>query len=151
MIINAQEVDWNHLDETRLDSVIFAEVHEFSKNEWGDTLLCSSVAGPRIYRVLKRNHERLKLDRLDIKLNRIIRKFDSEITKRSGSIGSLGRLDSFSIQGYTSLKEVADKFITDWKNSPGDYFFMGWSQLGEAVTYYDRRTQVIYVFFVYFT
>jgi len=148
-VISAQEVDWKNFNLTRLNAVIFSEMQEFSKIEGVDTLLHTSIGGQRIYRYIKRNHSRVRFNDININLDGILREYDSEITKRTGSIGSLGLLDSFSIKGISSLKEVADKCITDWKNSPSDYFFMGWSQLVEVITYYDRETKVIYVFFAY--
>lgn len=96
---------------------------------------------------MKRYNEKLTLDSLGTKINNeILTKFD---TPTNMSVGIFDRIPWQDIKTY---QDIALMCITDWKNSPSDAFFMtGWGNEVEVISYYNKRTNSIYVSLVYHT
>lgn len=150
IFIKAQIIDWSHFSTKNLNDTMYSKMTEFNKIDIGIDLVPCSIAGPRIYNFIKRNHRKLKLQDLGGKLYDILRQYDSEFVKISHNVGCVGIIDSISCKDIKSYQEIANRCITDWKNSPSDYLFMGWGGGGESICYYDSRTKVVYIYFAFF-
>lgn len=138
IIINAQSIDYNNFREETMNDVTFRMLKEYTSLKGGYSLSHSSSEQHKIYKFIKKNNEEILLDDLSAKIN--------DRTPAS----SVGILDSISCKGITEYQEIADKCITDLKNSPSDLFFMiGWSKDVEVTSYYSTRTKTVYIALVY--
>jgi len=150
IFINAQVVDINQFDEGLMNSVLFAKMNNYSENTGSYSLCKTSIGQKRIYQFLKKNNERLSLNCLNNEINyRILRKYESRVLARTNIVGNVGLIDCVKIRGISTYQAFADSCITHWTNSE-NLIFMDWSQIAEAVAYYNKREQVVYVFFAYF-
>lgn len=149
IIINAQIVDINHFDERLMSEIIFSRMNNYSELNGSYSLCKTSIGQKRIYRFIKRNDERLNLDDLNEKINcRILRKYESRVIAKTDIVGNVGLTDGINISGTITYQDIADSCITHWTNSE-NLIFMNWSQIGEAVAYFNKKEQVVYVFFAY--
>jgi hypothetical protein len=149
VLLNAQVIDLKNFNEHKLNDTLFGTLSNFNKNETGVSLIPSSIGEERIYRFIRRNHRKMTCEVICGHLNDILRKYDSKFTKTSGIAGNLGIIDCVSTTGVKIYQDLAGICITDWKSSPSDYFFMvGWGAGGEVICFYDKKPQVLYVFFV---
>lgn len=150
IIINAQVVDINHFEERLMSEIIFSEMNNYSELNGSYSLCKTSKGQKRIYRYIKRNDDRLNLDDLNEKINcRILRKYESRVIAKTAIVGNVGLIDSIKINGIITYKDIADSCITHWTNSE-NLIFMNWSHIGEAVTYFNKKEQGVYVFFGFF-
>jgi hypothetical protein len=151
MVTNAQVIDWNNFNEKVMNDVLFNKMSDFTKSEGLYSLISSSVGNQKIYRFIKKNNERLLLDNLDSEINcKVLRKYDAKTISRTNLVGNVGILDSISGTNVRTYQEIAGRCITDWMNSPSDAFFMiGWSQVGDATTCYNKTTKTVYLFFAF--
>jgi hypothetical protein len=117
----------------------------------GSYSLCeTSVGQKRIYRSIKKNNDRLNLDDLNEKINcRILRKYESRVIAKTDIVGNVSLIDSIRIDGFITYEAVADICIKEWFNSE-NVIFLNWSRICEAVSYFNKRTQIAYVSFTYF-
>lgn len=150
IIINAQVVDINHFDKKLMSVIIFSKMNNYSELNGSYSLCETSVGQKRIYRFIKKNDDRLNLDDLNEKINcRILRKYESRVIAKTDIVGNVGLTDSIKISGIITYQDIADSCITHWTNSE-NVIFMNWSQIGEAVTYFNKNEQGVYVFFGFF-
>lgn len=147
--INAQIIDINHFDMELMDSVLFTKMSNYHENNGFCSLTKASMGQKRISRFIKMNNERLSPDDLNKEINfRILRKYESQVLARTNIVGNVSLIDCFKMNGILTYQAIADSCITYWTNSE-NLIFMNWSQIGETVTYLNKREQVVYVFFVY--
>ena len=138
IIINAQSIDYYDFKEEILNNVTFRILKEYTSRKGGYSLSHSSSKQHKIYKFIKKNSEGLLLDDLSSKINDRI------------PASSVGILDSISCKGITEYQEIADKCITDLKNSLSDSFFMiGWGKNVDVTSYYSNRSKTIYIALVY--
>jgi hypothetical protein len=138
IIINAQSIDYNNFKGEILNDVTFRLLNEYTSMEGGYSLFHSSSNHHKIYKFLKKNYKELLLDDLSAKINDRI------------PTSSVGILDSISCKGITEYQEIANKCITDLKNSPSDSFFtIGWGKDVDVISYYSNRSMTIYIALVY--
>jgi hypothetical protein len=85
-----------------------------------------------------------------VKINeKVLRRYDSKIISETNLIGSVGLLDSISSNDVITYQDIASRCITGWVNSVEGSIFIRWSQVGEAVTYYNKKTETVYLFFAF--
>lgn len=145
ILIEAQVVDFNKSSEEKMNKVIFNKMNDYIISKGGYPLTLSTVSQKEIYRYIKRNNDKLTIDSLISKIN-------SEILKeyKTKSSMSVGILNGISCDGIKTYQDIADKCITDWKNSPSDSFFMiGWGKVGGVTTFYNKKNKIVYISFVY--
>lgn len=146
MLLNAQVIDWNNFNEKTMNEVMFGKIYDYTSIKTGYSLISSGKL-PEIYRCIKKNNEKLPVDSLSAKINvKILAK-----PKYNSPKGfPVGILDSISGIDIKTFQELADKCITDWKNSPSDAFFMmGWGKIVGVTSYYNIKTKTIYISVVF--
>jgi hypothetical protein len=150
MAIQSQVVDWSNFNERTMNDVIFNKMNDYTESALYYSLIRSSVGQQKIYRYIKSNNAKLSLNNLDTKINeKILRKYDSKIISETNLIGNVGLLDSIPNDDVKTYEDIANKCITGWKNSVEGSIFIRWSQVGEAVTYYNKETETVYLFFAF--
>jgi len=133
-----------------MNSVLFAKMNNYSEHTGSYSLCKTSIGQKRIYQFLKKNDDKLNFDDLNEKINcRILRKYESRVIAKTDIVGNVGLADSIKISGIITYQDIADSCITHWTNSE-NLIFMNWSQIGEAVTHFNKNQQGVYVFFGFF-
>lgn len=149
MLINAQVIDWDNFNEKTMNDVMFNQMNDYTKSNGFYSIIRMSVGQQKIYRCIKKNNEKLWLDDLNTIINvKVLRKYDSKIISHTNLIGNVGLLDSVSFENVKTYEDIAIKCITDWTNSE-NIIFMMWSQTGEAITFYNKKTGTVYLFFAF--
>ena len=150
MLINAQVIDWTNFNEKTMNDVLFNKMNDYTHLEFLYPLIRTSVRQEKIYRCIKKNNEKFLMDDLDAKINeKILTKYDSKIIVRTNQVGCVGLFDSIACNNVKSYQDIASRCISDWCNSVEGVIFLKWSQVGEAVTYYNKKTETVYIFFAY--
>lgn len=149
-LVNGQTIDHSHFDEGRMNEVLFSQMNDYILKNCLCPLVSTNVGKERIYRSIKKNNEQLSLDDLNSKINtKLLRKWDSRAISQTNQVGNVGLICSVACQDFKTYQEIATHCITDWLNSE-NLIFMRWSQIGEGISFYDKRTQVVLVFWAYF-
>ena len=150
MVIHAQFIDRSNFNERTLNDVIFNKMNDYTESAFYYSLIRSTVGQERIYKCIMRNNEKLLLDDLDAKINeKVLRKYDSKIISETNLIGNVGLIDSISCNDVKTYQDIASRCITDWTNSVEGLIFLKWSQVGEVVTYYNKKTETVYLLFAF--
>ena len=145
-----QIIDFDHFDVATMNKVLFYRMNELAQSKYYYSITQTTVGQRSIHKFLQKKNEKLTLDDLNLKLNQLIRmRFDSRIMKETNLIGSVGLIGSFSCKDVKLYREIADRCIEEWSNSE-NLIFMGWSQVGNASSYYNAKTHTVYLSFVYF-
>lgn len=148
--VNAQTIDYGHFDIGKMNEVLFSQMSDYTSKNYLYPLVQVKVGNGRIYRFIKRNNDKLSLNSLNEKVNtKILRKWDSKAISKTDLVGNVGLIDSIASKGLKTYHEIAAYCIACWLNSE-NLIFMEWSQIGEAISFYNKRTQVVYVFWGYF-
>jgi hypothetical protein len=144
-ILNAQIIDFSHFSEIRMNEVIFIDLNSYVKSQDGDSVIRSYDAQKKIHRCIKLYNERLTLDNLSSKINNeILSEYDTP-----SNLG-VGILDSIPCQDIKTYQDIAIMCITDWENSPSDAFFLiGWGKKVVVTSFYNNRTNTIYISLVF--
>lgn len=148
MFINAQIVDCAQFNEKRMDAVMFTDMH----NHIGvsNPLLTATVKKGKIYKFIKKNCNELSVDELNQKINeKILTKFDSKKYIKTNEVGSVGFLDSISCGSAVTYQEISKRVIDTWSESVDGCVFEYWSKYIEIDTFYNKKSQTIYIFFGY--
>jgi hypothetical protein len=149
MFINAQVIDWDNFNEKTMNEVMFSQMNDYTKSNGFYSIIRMSVGQQKIYRCIKKNNEKLPMDGLNARINvKVLRKYDSKIISRTNLVGNVGLLDSISGKNIKTYEDIAIRCITDWTNSENIIFTM-WSQTGEAITFYNKKTGTVYLFFAF--
>jgi hypothetical protein len=149
MLIKAQVIDWDNFNEKTMNDVMFNQMNDYAKNNGTYSTIRMSVGQQEIYRCIKKNNEKLPLDDLNTRINvKVLRKYDSKIISRTNLVGNVGLLDSISCKNIKTYEDIAYRGITNWTNSE-NIIFMRWSQIGEGITYYNKKTETVYLFFAF--
>jgi hypothetical protein len=151
-ITNAQTIDFEYFNPGKMNEALFSRLDEYSRESKVYTLIPSSLGEKRIYNFLKRFNEKLTLNDLCAKINEeVLTKYDSPTVRSSNMVGNVGIIDTIFSNTSLTYKEAAERSFSHWINSPGDSFFIsGWSQVGEAITYYNKKTKTLFLFFAFF-
>jgi len=150
MVIYAQVIDWSNFNELTMNDVMFTSMNDYTQREYFYPLIRSTVGQGKIYKCIMKNNEKLLLDDLDAKINeKVLWKYDSKIIRSTNQVGSVGLLDYIPCNDVKTYQDIASKCITGWANSVEGSIFMRWSQVGEAVTYYNKKTGTVYLLFAY--
>jgi hypothetical protein len=150
MVIHAQVIDWSNFNERTMNEVMFNKMNDYTESAFYFSLIRSTVGQERIYKCIMKNNEKLLLDDLDVEINeKILWKYDSKIISETNLIGNVGLIDSISCYDVKSYQDIASRCITGWVNSVEGSIFIRWSQVGEAVTYYNDKTETVYLFFAF--
>lgn len=148
ILVNAQVIDWNHFNEQMMDDAIFNKMSDYSKKEASYPINRDSIVSQKIYKCVEKDNEKLSLDGIGAKIDNILKKYDSPAIKRTNKIGNVALIDSIPCENPKTYQEIADKCFTDWITS--DYIvFIRWSQMGDAITYFNKKTQTIYIVFAF--
>jgi hypothetical protein len=145
ILINGQDIDFSHFSEERMNEVMLINLNYYIKSQGGDSVIRSLDAQKSIYRCIKRNNEKVALDSLSSKINNeILTEYDSPSYLR------VGILDSIPSQDIKTYQDIVIKCITDWTNSPSDAFFLiGWGKKVVVISFYNNRTNAIYISVVF--
>jgi hypothetical protein len=147
--VNGQIIDWSQFDEDKMNEVMFAQMSNYTSKNWSYPLVQTKIGKDRIYRYIKNNCDKMSLDDLNEEINtKILWKLDSRASSQTNQLGNVGLIASVQCQDFKTFQEITNKCITDWANSE-NLIFLRWSQAGEAISFYNRRTQVVYVFWAY--
>lgn len=148
--INAQTIDHGHFDEDKMNEVLFSHMSNYTLKNYTYPLVQTNIGEEQIYRFIKKRCDKLSLDELNAEINtKLLRKWDSKAISQTDLVGNVGFIARISHKDFTTFQEIADRCISGWLNSE-KLIFLNWSQIGEAISYYNRRTQMVYVFFAYF-
>lgn len=149
-IINGQVIDFENFNQTVMNEILFKKMDEYTQSTQNYSVIQTSVDQRRLYRFIENNNEKLSLDELNLKLNQIIKKrFDSEVIREANLVGSIGFIKSLRVLGNTTYQELADLCLTDWKSSDNGVFLY-WTQIGNSLSYYNKRSNTVYLFWGYF-
>ena len=148
--VNAQTIDHGHFDEDKMNEVLFSQMSNYTLKNYSYPLVQTNIGEKRIYRYIKKRCDKLSFDDLNAKINtKLLRKWDSRAITQTNQLGNVGLIASIPCQDFKTFQEITDKSITDWANSE-NLIFLRWSQTGEAISFYNRRTQIVYVLWAYF-
>lgn len=148
--VNAQIIDHSHFDEGKMNDVLFSQMNDYTLKNCFYPLVSINIGKERIYRVIKKNCEKLSLDDLNAEINiKLLRKWDSRAISQTNQVGNVGMFNRIACQDFKTYQELADHCITGWVISE-NLIFMKWTQIGEAISFYDRRKQSVYVFWAFF-
>jgi hypothetical protein len=148
--VNAQIIDPNHFAEERMNEIMVAKMSNYTLKNYSYPIVLTNIGKGSIYRLIRRNCEKLSLDNLNVKINKeLLSKWDSRAISQTNQVGNVGLIDSVSCQNFKTYQEIADYCITGWLHSE-NLIFMRWSQIGEAVSFYNQKNQVVYIFWAYY-
>jgi len=148
-VINAQVIDINHFDEGKMSEVMFSRMNNSIEQKSFYNLYKTSVGHRKIYRFIKKRNEIMPVNDLNAEIiHKILREFESKVMTETNIVGNISLITSIQIDGFITYQAVADSCITTWTNSE-NLIFLNWSQIGEAVSYFNKRTRIVYVFFAY--
>lgn len=148
--VNAQTIDYDHFDEVKMNEVLFSQMSNYTSKNCSYPLVQANIGKERIYRFIRRNNNKLSLDDLNKTINtNILRRFDSKAISQTNLTGNVGMICSLDCQYTKTYQELARRCITQWLNSE-NFIFLQWSQIAEAITFYNRRTREVYVFWAYY-
>ena len=149
-IINGQVIDFENFNQTAMNEILFKKMDEYTQSTHNYSVIQTSVGQRRIFRYIKNNCEKLSLDDLTLKLNQSIHKwFDSKVTKEANLVGSIGFICRYKVEGKTTYQELADLCLTDWKSSENGVFLCC-TQVANSLSYHNKRTNTVYLFWGYF-
>ena len=151
IIVNSQTIDWGNFSEQTMNDVIFRKMNEHIYPDKIVSLHRTSIGQEKIYRCIKKDNEKVPLNKLERKINDLIGKADSPFVREANMIGNIGIIDSIPSKDFKTYLEIADRCISDWTNSNSgeSTIFMGWTQIGEAITYYNNKNKTVYIFFAF--
>jgi hypothetical protein len=149
IVVNSQTIDWSNFSEQTMNGVIFNKMNNYINPDKIVSVHRTSIEQEKIYRCLKKNNEKVPLNKLERKINDLIGKSDSPFIREANMVGNIGIIDSILCKDVKTYQEIADKCITDWTNSGEDNILIGWSQIGEAVTYYNKKNNTVFIFFAF--
>lgn len=148
--VSAQTIDDGHFDEGKLNKVLFSQMSTVTLKNYSYPLVQTNIGEEQIYCYIKKKCDKLSLDELNAEINtKLLRKWDSKAISQTDLVGNVGFIARIPHQDFRTFQEIADRCISGWLNSE-NLIFLNWSQIGEAISYYNRRTQMVYVFFAYF-
>ena len=148
--INGQFIDPCHFNEEKMNDVLFMKMNEFTETHYSYSLFCEDNGSRMIYRLIRKNHERLDFDDLTLKLSTQLRKrYDTKVLSGTNLVGSVGLTFCISNKDYNTYQDVAVRCIEEWSTSE-NLIFMRWGQIVNANSYYDRRTEMVYLFFGFY-
>lgn len=148
--VNAQTIDYDHFDEDKMNEALFSQMSTYTSMNYSYPLVQAKIGKERIYKFIKRNNDKLSLDDLNKKINTtILRRFDSKAISQTILTGNVGLICRIDCQDSKTYQELAIRCITGWLNSE-NFIFLQWSQIAEATTFYNRRTQKVFMFWGYF-
>jgi hypothetical protein len=149
LFINAQVINWNNFSEKTMNDVMIIEMSkQINSNR---PFVRSSTGHGKIYKCIKKCNEKLSVDDISVKINeRILSKYDTETIINENQVGNVGLLNAFNTNGIKTYQDIATKSITDWNNSVDVVVFLKWSNVINAVSYYNKKTNTVYVFFGFF-
>lgn len=149
-IINGQVIDFENFNQAAMNEILFKKMDEYTQSTHNYSVIQTSVGQRRLYRFIEKYNEKLSLDELNLKLNQLIKKrFDSQVIRESNLVGSIGFIKSLGLEGISTYQELADLCLTDWKSSENGVF-LHWTQIGNSLSYYNNRTNTVYLFWGYF-
>lgn len=148
MLMKAQVIDWNNFDEKLMNDALFNKMNDYTEKNAVYSIIRLSVGQHRIHRFIRTNNEKLQMDDIDAGINKIIRKYDSKIIKQTNQVGNVGIINDVSCRDIKTYEEIASRCMADWENSPTDAFFLtGWSRVGDAISYCNKKTETVYLLF----
>ena len=148
--INAQKVDLAHFDEDLLNDFVFSKMSDYACQIEYNYLDRSSIGERRLYHCIRKNHNKISLDYLNEKINKkILRSYESIIISKTNLVGNVGLLDSISCRDITTYQEIADRCLSDWLRTE-DAIFLNWGRIGEAIAFYDKKNNKVFILFAYF-
>lgn len=137
-LINAQSINFKDVDNETLDAVIFDTLKLYGDYTHDIYLFDRN----RIYEFMKKNHDRLSMDKLAAKINTKL----LNITNTSESISIIGIIDTVQCKNLKTYQEIASICNSHWDN-PSDAFFRSvWGDKVMPVNYYDKKTGICYIF-----
>jgi hypothetical protein len=137
-LINAQTINFKNFDNKALNNAISDTLKPY-RNYFYDTHIFNQN---RIYNFIKKNHDKLSIDKLCAKINNRILKISDELQ----SISIVGIMDSVQCKNLKTYQDIASKCNSDW-NNPSDAFFRSiWGEKIMPVNYYDKETNICYIF-----
>lgn len=149
-ITNGQVIDFENFNQTTMNEILIKKMDEYTQSIQNYSVIQTSVGQRRLYRFIKNNNEKLSLDELNMRMNQLIKKrFDSKVVKDANMVGSVGYINRYKVEGNTTYQEMADLCLTDWKSSENGVFLY-WAQIGNSLSYYNNRTNTVYLFWGYF-
>ncbi len=149
-IINGQVIDFENFNQTVMNEILFKKMDEYTQSTQNYSVIQTSVDQRRLYRFIENNNEKLSLDELNLRMNQLINKrFDSKVVKYANMVGSVGYIIRYKVEGNTTYQEMADLCLTDWKSTENGVFLY-WTQIGNSLSYYNKRSNTVYLFWGYF-
>lgn len=148
--ISGQVIDFENFNQTSMNEFLFKKMDEFTQSTQNYSVIQTSVGQRRLYRFIENNNEKLSLEELNLRMNQLIKKrYDSKVVKDANMVGSVGYINRYKVEGDTTYQELADLCLTDWKSSENGVFLC-WTQIGNSLSYYNNRTNTVYLFWGYF-
>ena len=148
--LSGQFLDPYHFNEEKMNNVLFMKMNEFTVANYSYSLFRTSQGDRRIYRLIRKNCEKMDLDDLTLELNNHLKKrYDNELLVEANLVGSVGLTCSMTCKGIKSYQGIVDLCIGDWSTSE-NLIFMKWGQICSAISYYDRRTDMVHLFFGFY-
>jgi hypothetical protein len=147
--LNGQLIDFHHFDKRTMNEVMFNQMSDYIMSHYGYSIINYSLGQHRIYQYIKKNSLKMSPSDMCIKINnRILRKYDSKIVSKTKMLGCVGFINSISIENCRTYQDISENCLLDWVNSENGVF-MNWSQVGHAVSYYNKTTRTVYVFWAF--
>jgi len=148
--LNGQFIDPCNFSEEKMNDVLFMKMNEFTEAHYSYSLFWEDNKSRMIYRLIKKNHERLDFDDLTLKINRQLQiRYDTKVLSGANLVGSVGLTCRISSKDFKTYQDIAGRCIEEWSTSE-NLIFMRWGQIGNAVSYYNRRTEMVYLFFGFY-
>lgn len=148
--ISGQVIDFENFNQTTMNEILFKKMDEYTQSTCNYSVIQTSVGQRSLHRFIKNNNGKLSLDDLNLRLNQLIKKrFDSQAIRDANLVGSIGFIKSKRVEDNTTYQELADLCLTDWKSSENGVFLC-WTQVANSLSYYNNRTNTVYLFWGYF-
>ncbi len=148
--LSGQFIDPCHLNQEKMNDVLFMKMNEFTEAHYSYSLFRVDNGSRMIYRLIRKNHERLDFDDLTLKINRQLQiRYDTKVLSGANLVGSVGLTFCISSKDFNTYQDIATRCIEEWSTSE-NLIFMRWGQIVNAISYYDRRTEMVYLFFGFY-
>lgn len=148
--LGGQFIDPCYFNEEKMNDVLFTKMNEFTEAHYSYSLFWDDNGSRMIYRLIRRNHEKMDFVDLTLKINTQLQKrYDIEVVSKSNLVGSVGLTCCISSKDFKTYQDIAGRCIEEWSTSE-NLIFMRWGQIGNAISYYNRRTEMVYLFFGFY-
>lgn len=148
--ISGQFIDPCHFNEEKMNDVLFMKMNEFTEAHYSYPLFWEDNGSRMIYRLIRKNNEKMDFDDLTLKINTQLQKrYDTTVLSRANLVGSVGLICCISSKDFNTYQDIATRCIEEWSTSE-NLIFMKWGQIGNAISYFNNRTEMVYLFFGFY-